>query len=364
MARIAICNVAIEQGDAVSNDILAMFHLLSALGHRVCLFSHNAPSAETPEPVRPIAEALSFLRRADSVLILHFAIGWDAGLELLRACPGRKVFRYHNITPPEFFEGIHSGYFDLCRAGRKQLAQLSSLGVDLYLPCSQFSRDELVSSGAPPERCRVVPPFHQTEALEDVEADLEQLDRWNDGYVNLLTVGRVAPNKGHAAMIEGLAVYRQLYESRSRLIVVGRLDPKLQLYCDSLLEQARRRGIESALVFIGKVSLAGLKALYLTARLLFVASRHEGFCVPLLEAMRLRVPIVGYGCEGVRETLGEAGVLWDEEDPALLAVSIHRVVRDQMLAHQLTEVAWNRYATKFAPAIVKQRFVESLGGIL
>ncbi|RPJ53495.1 MAG: glycosyltransferase [Acidobacteria bacterium] len=364
MARIALCNPVIEPGDAVSNDVLAMFGVLSGLGHRCGLFGQAAEKAKTPVPVRPIEEARSFLRGSDSILILHFALGSDDGMELLRTCPGRKVFRYHSVTPPEYFEGLNQGYLDGCRAGQAQVAALPSLGIDLFLTDSEFCSGELVACGVPAEKCRVVPPFHQADLLEDTEADLKELDRWNDGSVNLLTVGRVAPNKGHSILIDAVAAYCHVYDARSRLLVVGSLDPNLLPYYDRLQKQARRLGVESRVVFTGKVSLAALKAHYLAARLLLVASHHEGFCVPLVEAMRLRIPVVGYACPGVRDTLGDAGLLWDEADPVMLAASVQRVVSNQSLAYELAEVGWNRFAARFTNDRVRECFLEALGGVL
>jgi glycosyltransferase involved in cell wall biosynthesis len=364
LARIALCNTVIQPGDAVSNDVLGMFHALSGLGHQCGLFAETAEKAETPVPVRPMEEARSFLRGSDSILILHFALACDAGIELLRTSRGRKVFRYHSVTPPEFFEGISPGYLNGCRSGRAQLGALPSLGIDLFLPDSHFCSEELVSSGVPRRQCRVVPPFHQADLLYDVDADLTELEHWNDGSVNLLTVGRIAPNKGHALLIDAFAAYCELYESRSRLLVVGSLDADLLAYFDRLQEQVRQRGVESQVIFTGKVSFATLKAYYLAASLLLVAGYHEGFCVPLVEAMRLRVPVVGYGCPGVQETMSRAGLLWDEPDPILLAASIHRVVSDQSLAHHLAEVGWNRYAIQFASDRIRERLMESLRGVL
>ncbi|MFB3904460.1 MAG: glycosyltransferase family 4 protein [Acidobacteriota bacterium] len=364
MARIALCNSVIEPGDAVSNDLLSMFQALTGIGHRCALFAETVIEAETPAPVRPIGEAKAFLRASGSILILHFALNSEAGIELLRSCSCRKVLRYHSVTPPEFFEGVSSGYLDGCRAGKAQAALLPSLDIDLFLPDSHFCSQELVAYGVPAEKCRVVPPFHQAGLLEDVEADLNELDHWNDGSVNLLTVGRLAPNKGHALIIDAFAAYRQLYDSRSRLIIVGGLDPNLLAYSDQLHEQTRKRGVGSSVVFTGKVSLAVLKSHYLAARVLLVGSRHEGFCVPLVEAMRLRVPVVGYSCAGVRETMGDAGLLWDEADPVLIAASIQRVVSDQSLAYRMTDAGWSRYAIRFSNSRVKDRFLESLRGIL
>jgi len=364
LARIALCTQAIGSGDAITNDVLAMFRLLSTLGHECRIFSECVLNSETPTPTWPIEEAQRFLRSSDSILILHFGLRWDAGIELLKTARCRKVFRYHNVTPPELFEGVNSGYENACRIGKAQAAAAAALGTDLFLPNSQFSVDELIFHGAPPRQCHVVPPFHQADLLYEADADLSVLDHLNDGSVNLLTVGRVSPNKGHPLLIDAFAAYYQLYQPNSRLIITGGIDPALLAYLAQLREQIRRRRVISRVVFAGKVSLAALKAHYLAAGVFLVGSRHEGFCVPLVEAMRLRVPVVGFGCPAVRETLGDAGLLWETEDPILLAASIHRVASDQWLTQRLTEAGFNRYASRFSDNRIQECFLESLQGLL
>jgi glycosyltransferase involved in cell wall biosynthesis len=57
-------------------------------------------------------------------------------------------------------------------------------------------------------------------------------------------------------------------------------------------------------------------------------SEHEGFCVPILEAMELDVPVVAYAAAAVPETVGEAGLLLDDKEPLSVAVHVGDLLAD------------------------------------
>src|ERR1051325_8951776 len=122
MTRIAILSPTITSADAVSNDVLGMQRLLSKRGHEVRIFADSSSLAD--EEIGPAAAALSYLNSTDDVLIYHHSIGWDAGVEIFRGALCRRIIKYHNITPPEFFEGISEHHQNLCRSGRSQLQQI------------------------------------------------------------------------------------------------------------------------------------------------------------------------------------------------------------------------------------------------
>src|SRR6185312_16592384 len=103
-----------------------------------------------------------------------------------------------------------------------------------------------------------------------------------------------------------------------------------------------------------------LKAYYARASVFVCASEHEGFCVPVVEAMALKVPIVAYGTTAVPHTVGDAGLIWDEPDPFLLAQSIDTVVRDAAVRRQLTERGWRRYRNLFANERIERDFLHAL----
>lgn len=362
MARIAICSPNIEAGDAVSNDVFGMQSVLIDQGHEVSLFVQDCSIAGIK--VRPVGEITYFLEDSNDILIYHYAIGWDFGLKLLKDLNCRKVIKFHNVTPPEFYEGISADYVNVCRAGRQQLRDLARTDVDLYLPCSKYSQNDLVAAGVDVEKCRVVPPFHNIERLRGIDANLKEIERYQEGTVNILTVGRLAPNKNHEALIDAYAVYCGQYNQCSRLFIVGGQDPKLRAYVLRLQNKAREKGLEGKIVFTGKATDSALKTYYLVSHVFLMTSLHEGFCVPLVEAMSMKIPIVAYNSTAVPETLGKGGLVWDECDPELLAASIDKIVQEEYLQIALGEIGWNRYNKMFTNGKIAATFLESLKDIL
>jgi glycosyltransferase involved in cell wall biosynthesis len=276
----------------------------------------------------------------------------------------RKVIRYHNVTPPRFFEGIHDPTAEACALGRRQTEELARAGCDLYLPDSAYNARELVAAGAPASFTVVLPPFHQIDGLSTVQPDPAVLNSYSDGKVNLLFVGRLAPNKGHEALIDAFAVYHSRYNSNSQLLLVGKQHPNYMVYFVRLQKKVQRLGLQESVLFIDEVTDQALKAYYLVADLFLMASEHEGFCVPLVEAMALRLPIVAYGSAAVPETLGDAAIVWDEPDSYLLAAAADRVVRDEAVHQMLAERGWRRYREHFHTRRIEQAFLRALDGLI
>jgi len=362
MKRIAICSPSIEHGDAVSNDMTGMHHVLAKHGHKVCLFVKDNITA-LPY-VKPVEEITRFLKEPDDIVIYHYAIGWDLGLKLLKDLNCRKVIKYHNVTPPEFFEGINAGYVDVCRAGRNQLTEIASLPVDLYIGCSEYSMHELITAGADKNKCTVVPPFHHIDRLQMIDADLNELDRYNDAKTTLVTVGRVAPNKGHLSLIDAFTAYVHHYNPDSRLLIIGGEDTNLLSYVMSLRKKVEDLNLKDKIIFAGKVSDEALKAYYLSADVFMTTSMHEGFCVPLIEAMSMKIPIVAYASSAITETVGKVGLVWDEHNPELLAASVDRIVKDEEVRVSLGEMGWRRYHTLFTNSRIEERFMEVMSTLL
>jgi glycosyltransferase involved in cell wall biosynthesis len=359
MTRIAITGPTISPGDAVGNDALEMRRILSARGHTVGLFSSHW--LKSSELTRDASELTDFLAEdPQAILIYHHAIGWRAGLDVLRRATCRRVVKYHNVTPGRFFAGISSDTVRICQLGREQLRDLAQADCDLYLSDSPFNQGELIDAGAPVERCAVVPPFHHIDRLHNLTADPKVLHQLDDGRTNLLFVGRRAPNKGHRFLLDAFAVYREHYDRDSRLLLVGREDRSLIGYSNQLREQASRLGVLESVLFLDAVTDAELKSYYKRASAFVLASEHEGFCVPLVEAMALQVPIVAYGATAVSHTVGDAGLVWDEPDPFLLAQSIDAVIRDAEVRRRLTEGGQRRYQSRFANQRIERDFLSAL----
>jgi glycosyltransferase involved in cell wall biosynthesis len=363
MTRIAIVSPTILPGDAVGHDIMHMGRILREEGHEVELFSTNWG---TPDPrnqdnlhVRDYLEG-----DPSALLILHHAIGWIHAVPVITEAKCRRVVKYHNVTPECFYESLNEGYADLCRNGRIQLRQLIEASCDLYLADSPINLRELIDMGAYPDRCALSPPFNDIGHLLNIEADPEVREDYGDGKTNLLFVGRRAPNKGHRFLIDAFATYHRHYNRNSRLVLVGKGDPALGDYNDALREQVQRLHLGGHVIFLDSATESELRGYYETASAFVVASEHEGFCVPVVEAMALKVPIVAYGTTAVPHTVGDAGLVWDEPDPFLLAQSSDTVVRDSAIRRRLTERGWRRYQNLFANERIQRDFLHAMRPLL
>ena len=362
MARIAILTPSITTGDAVSNDVVGMYHVLERQGFETKIFAEGW-TRTTPD-IASAERVTAFLTNPDDILLYHYSRGWNPAVELLRTLNCRTVVRYHNVTPPEFFVRYNDELAAMCLAGREQLEPIAQAGCDLYLSASDYSMRELLAEGVRESDSFVVPPFHHIDRLRSLEPDQDVLRKYADGKINLCMVGRVSPNKGHPALIEAFAAYYHDYNQNSRLLVVGKEETRLRNYSPLLREMVNRLRLRGAVVFTGEVSEPALKAYYQIAHAFMITSEHEGFCVPLVEAMSMGLPIVAYASSAIPETVGDAGIVWTERNPSLMAESINAVTTDKSLSAALSTKGRRRYEEHFTNQKIEATFVSAMSGIL
>ena len=363
MTRIAILTPSITTGDAVSNDVLGMYEVLKQRGYDVRVFAEGW-ALDKPR-VWPAPQVESFLKKSTDVLIYHYSRGWDPGLDLLRKLDCQKVIKYHNVTPPDFFARYNTDYAAMCAEGRKQLQPVARAGCDVYLSASAYNMRELLAAGTVDSKSFVVPPFHHVDRLHSIEPDQSVLTGCSDGKINVLMVGRVAPNKAHPSLIEAFAAYHHDYNPDSRLIIVGKEEVRLGKYSALLRAMVKHLKLQENVIFTGEVSDRALKAYYDAAHVFMITSEHEGFCVPLVEAMAMKIPIVAYASTAIPETVGTAGLVWDERNPYLLAESIKSIVGgDQPLGKALSTIGWRRYTQHFTNARIAAGFLTAINGLL
>ena len=259
----------------------------------------------------------------DDILIHHFSIGSRAS-RTAYALPGRMALVYHNITPPEYFLGVHKDLVKLCFRGRRELTAYVAR-CDLALGDSEYNRQELEALGfAATGVLPVVPDFSHL----DGRAEHDRRGRpFDDGWTNILFVGRVDPEQEVRGCHPRLS--RLSHAAQSALAAAaGRLVQRLR---DVLCDAARRSSRGSAYAdvhFLGHVSNEELTAIYDVADLFLCASEHEGFCVPLVESFYKRVPVLAFAATAVPATMDGGGVLYTTKDPFEIARLMAAVLDD------------------------------------
>ena len=231
--------------------------------------------------------------------------------EAFAALPGGRVLQYHNITPAHFFAPYDPGLFRLASIGRRELATLAGR-VDLALGDSEFNRRELEALGFEPTGVMPIAVDTAASRTRPRRPALEAV--LDDGLVNFLFVGRIAPNKRIEDHIRLAEQYKRYVDAYYRFIFVGRTDGVPRYYAAIRALIAQYEMPPDRFIFTGPVPDEDLAAYYRTASVYVSLSEHEGFCVPLLEAMAADVPVLAYASTAVPDTLGGAGVLFSPKD--------------------------------------------------
>jgi glycosyltransferase involved in cell wall biosynthesis len=293
----------------------------------------------------------------DDVVILHYALPSPL-TAALREHRGRRVLLHHNITPASYFAGWDDELARICALGREQLGTLVP-HVDLGLADSEFNRLELEALGF--RRTGVLPIYLDFRRYAEPSSTV--LGRmFGDGRTNLLFVGRVAPNKRPEDLIRLLSYWRRFISPDVRLLLVGKL-PRRRAYFDALQALAYEEGFTPwEVVFLGHLSHGELLACYESASVFVSMSEHEGFCVPLVECMLKRVPVVAYAAAAVPHTLGGAGVQFNEKRLPEVAETAHALATDDAFRAAVL-AAQDRRLGAFSPAAVEgslRSWVDSL----
>jgi glycosyltransferase involved in cell wall biosynthesis len=334
-------------GDAVTNHIVEIDRRLRAWGLDTAIYGADITAAPA-SAVRPDSDYVPFLDNTDDLLIYHYS-AYCENEALYRRSRNRKVLVYHNVTPAEFFRPYDAVYETLCRQGRAELGEL--IACELAVGASDYNRRELVAIGCPAEQTAVLPYFLGVDDFQHHPRNEAFFRKFRSrGLTNILFVGKVAPNKAFEDLIKVFAAYHRHVNPASRLLLVGaRFLPRYDRYLDALAQQLE---VSEAVVYTDRLRLPELRACYEAADLFLCASRHEGCCVPLLEAMYFRVPILARAETAVPETLGGGGVLFNELDYPALAEIMDIMVRDRTLRQRIIHTQDARLAD-YAPARVE-----------
>jgi glycosyltransferase involved in cell wall biosynthesis len=273
--------------------------------------------------------------------------------------PGARVLCYHNVTPAHFFADYDPGIARLTALGRRELASLVGR-VDLAVGVSEYNRLELEDLGFDPTG--VLPLLVDTARLTTAPPVPALETLLQDGLVNILFVGRIAPNKKIEDHIRLAEQYKRYVDVYYRFIFVGKTDAVPRYYDTVRALITEYRMLSDRFWFPGPASDAELGAYYRNAHAYVSLSEHEGFCVPLVEAMATDVPVLAYGAAAVPETLGGAGVTFAPKDLEYAAELLGMLVYDAPIRRKVVAGQRARLAD-FDPGRVEPRIQATLAAV-
>ena len=311
-------------GDAISNEALVFRQFFRAQGHASDIFTEQRRVLpELHHEIRDLAQASPSLQPGD-IALLHLSTGSVVN-DAFGALPCKKALLYHNITPPDYFRGLQEEIAQHLDRGREQARRLAGQ-ASVVMADSRFNAAELESWGF--RDVKVLPVWIDLDKMA-APPSRAVLKRYDDGLVNVLFVGRCAPNKRIEDLLSAFHYFQKYVEPNSRLIHVGSFDGT-ERYHALLQSQSHRLRLRNV-CFAGSVSQNHLNAYYQTARLFLCMSEHEGFCIPLLESMNAGIPVLAYAAGAVPETLDGAGVLFRAKHFDQVAEMMGCLARDEAL---------------------------------
>ena len=318
--------------DAVANHTLETRHQLSRVGIGGRIWTEQTHPAASRFATSYEAYQRSVAgRELARILLYQASTGSNGMVTFLLRRPEPKTIFYHNITPADFFQPYDAAAANTLRQGRAEL-RVMARQLKVAIAASEYNARELRALGV--DDVRVIFPWFAPR--QDVRLNRPLLQRLQSSKrgIDLLFVGRVVPNKGHVHLLRTFAAIRAAVDPNARLFIAGHYGP--QLYMRQLFA-IRERLCPEGVVFTGPIDEPSLLAHYRAADQFLCLSEHEGFGLPLIEAMRLRVPVIAYAAGAIPETLAGSGVLVRTLNPLLLAELIGRVAHDASLRNAICE---------------------------
>ncbi len=314
-------------GDAVGNDTIALRRVIADMGYETGIY------AESVVPPLDKTVALSIKERPEleksDIAILHLSTGSRLNFDFADF-PCRKVVIYHNITPPKYFEDNDPFIRDIY-VWALEAARYLADKVDYCLADSDYNKQNLLELGyqCPIDVLPILIPMKDYQKTPNRSV----MRKYDDDWTNIVFTGRIAPNKCQEDVIRAFVSYRKYCNPNCRLFLVGAYKEENR-YFQKLWRYVHLLGMED-IYFTNHISFDSILAYYKIADVFLCMSEHEGFCVPLVEAMFFEKPIIAYNSSAVPDTLGGSGILLDTKEPIIAAKMIERLCHDTALRNQV-----------------------------
>ncbi len=335
-----------DVGDAITSEMLSLRSVLRSMGYQSDVYAERVGLGCESDVLR-----ISQYRPARRQLMLwHFSIGVDC-FELLATARHDIAVVYHNITPPEFISEPLSNFY--LHLGREQLRELPDV-CSAAMADSNFNRRELLEAGF--RRAYVLPVWSDgSRFVPPASVEARRSGDW-------LFVGRLIPNKRQVDLVRAFAAYQRDFDASARLVLVG--NTTYRGYVEAIRKEIAAQGLTGRVELLGKVDERELLEVMWSCGAYVSLSEHEGFGVPLLEAMAAGMAVFAVGSGAVAETMGGAGVLLADRDPVTVAQTVAGLLGDRAELDRTREAQNHRvrYFEDFDRAGVLRAVIDECSG--
>ncbi len=322
--RVLQFSAGFQLGDAISQEMLELKRLLHAQGYNSEIFSENINKSDK-------SYASKFHKaniQEDDFIVYHHSIHSEVLTHILKH-KNKKILIYHNVTPHHFFEPYDLKFSYLLKEGRNDLSLIRE-NFHGFLAVSEFNREELLENGMAP--VELMPLHLNFKKWEEAPFSQKRKD-----ILQFLFVGRLAPNKRQDDLIRFAKIWKEKSKLPFQLKLIGFSNPNQQSYLDELTFMIRAYELQDNIEILSYVNEGILSKFYRESDYFISMSEHEGFCVPLLEAMYFSLPVIAFKAGAVEETLGGTGKLFSEKNFEKLTDLILELEGNQSAKSELIE---------------------------
>lgn len=358
--KISLINGICVRRDAISQSMHGTAVALNnVLGAHCKIFTYAFEYDDVPH--RVVTEPTQILTdqhfQESDIIIYHFGIYYDLfNTIFLKPQRSKIIVRFHNITPKEFVPENSRRLTDRSLAQRANIDQADEIWAD-----SLYNKQDLIDFGINPDKIIVSPLYVKFSETPQNQG------KKPDDVVELLYVGRFVQSKGVLDLVSAVVALRET-AIPFRLRLVGNIKFSDPVYIEKIRTSIAMHGLQEVVIFEGSVTDEELRLRYASADIFVIPSYHEGFCVPLIEAMRYGCVPIGYKAGNISSLVADNGVVVPTGNVAALSQAIAAVaqdLRDERRSKGRSRIdwggsnrSWSKYRSNLA-SYVKQFEFES-----
>jgi glycosyltransferase involved in cell wall biosynthesis len=347
--RICQFSTGFHPGDAITQEMLAFDSIFRKMGWESEIFSEHIGSAVKNKAKRFI----NYKQEKNDIIIYHHSIHSVIGdFVSQQKCP--IILIYHNVTPSYFYESYDLPFAYSLKKGKEELLDFRNIFLKSFAD-SEYNKKELEELGY--NNVDILPIAYDFNSLE-----IEGVIRNSFEGLKILFVGRITPNKKQEDLIRFAEIFRKYFRTDFQLQIVGYSSPASKSYMDELSNLVRFWNLEENVHFSGYVTHPELVGYYRNSDIFLSMSEHEGFCVPLIEAMFFKLPILAFSAGAVPDTLDGSGILFKHKNFPLIGEMIEEIMSNisikEKIIHKQNQRLEEFKLEKPEEAIV--RFIEKI----
>lgn len=337
--RVCIINGNCLANDAVGNHVINQLNAFLARGYQamvlvetidqripaesrayIGVISYDQLRKEQRTPLT--RRAIDFFNNAD-IYVVNYSTYYPLAQSIALIGRGSVIFDYHGITPPELWEG--PGVEDLI-LGQQNLGLVRY--ADYAIAHSNYTRNELLATRAiGPDQTYVIPYIVPLSNFVPAQPDAQLVEQYQlHNKRVLLYIGRMAGNKRIIDLVHALAHIQKEHPNTVLLLVGDNTGPSYRGVVADAQRAAQQLGIAQDVIFTGPQAHSQLPRFYQTCDIYVTTSLHEGFCIPVVEAMACGKPVVGTRAAALPETIGEAGLVAEPSNPSDFAKQVIQIL--------------------------------------